>query len=99
MYKFNNSNLSFDEWIRLNDIETPQIIEASEIIADQAETIEQQEDKILELRGLLESFDFDSVDKELSLIAQMCTQTSRINESLTNITKILDNYKLRIEEV
>ena len=98
MYKFNNSNLSFDEWIRLNDIETPQIIEASEIIADQAETIEQQEDKILELTKLIESFDFESIQYELDSIDSR-DSTDKNTRSITLIERVLNNYKLRIKDV
>ena len=63
MYKFNNNNLTFDEWIRLNNIDTPQILEAADIIADQESIITEQEQEIEQLKMLINSFDFKTFIK------------------------------------
>ena len=95
MYKFNNSTLSFEEWIRLNDINTPQILEAANIIAEQETIIEQQEQEIDILESFINSFDFETMDY---LLDELVNESGNQTEHLMGMMRILDNYKSRIEE-
>ena len=98
MYKFNQSPLSFDEWIRLNDIDNPHILEACGTLAKQERIIEEQEEEIHQLIGLLESFDFKTVYVELDWIRQ-CSGEHSIKSSVQAIEIIIDSFKKRMTDI
>ena len=90
----NRNCLTWEEWIRLNDVTLPHVLEMQDIIIEQEETIRELESVLDDKNHLLGSFDFDSLEKELNILEQNCWREGETQ--IINITKILDNFKLRI---
>ena len=91
MKTYKQSTLTFDEWIRLNDVTEPFILEASDTLAEQERIIEEQEEEIEQLKVLIHSLDLKTLKVELDWIEQCCG--SEAQTSIIKVTKILDNYK------
>lgn len=89
----NRNCLSWEEWIRLNDVTLPHVLEMQDIILDQETIIKELEAKLKDKEQLLNSFDFITLENELDWVEQCCGEDAK--NSLIEITKILDNYKLR----
>lgn len=96
---YKQSNLTWDDYIRLNDIHEPHVLEASDTIAEQEIELQECYDRIESLENLIQSFDIDTLNIELAWIEQCCDANDGVQSSLVEITKILDNFKLRTKEI
>jgi len=90
----NRNCLTWEEWIRLNDVTLPHVLEMQEIIIEQEERISELESALEDKEQLLDSFDFETLERELDILEQNCWHEGETQ--IINITKIIDNYKLRM---
>lgn len=88
-----HAGLSWEEAIRCESVTTSHILEMQEIIINQEGIIEDLETRVEETDRLLNSFDFETLNKELDWIEQCCDSDAQ--ESFETITKIIYNFKSR----
>jgi len=92
--KDNQNYLSWEEWVRLNDVQLPHVLEMQDIILKQEERIRELENVLDGMDMLLHSFDFTTVDMYLDDLSK--TATGKDMDILVALTNIIDNFKLRI---
>ena len=90
----NRNCLTWEEYIRLLDTDHPQILRMQNTIIKQQERIAELESEVKDKTQLLNSFDFETIEYELNMLGKYFCPPNCI--SILNITKVLDNIKLRI---
>lgn len=63
MNKYTNSNLTFEEYIRLNDIREPIILEAADTIARQACELKEAYERIETLENIIQGFELEELKR------------------------------------
>ena len=88
-----NSNITLEDYIRLNNVTEPIIIEAADIIIDQEEELKETYDRIKDLQSVVDSLDIESIEYELDALSKIVD--GKAIDKLITIQTLLDNFKQR----
>ena len=90
---YTNSNINLEDYIRLNNVTEPIIIEAADIIIDQEEELKETYDRIKDLQSVVDSLDIESIEYELDALSKIVD--GKAIDKLITIQTLLDNFKQR----
>lgn len=93
MNKYINSNVSLEEWMRLNNVTDQIIIDAADTIIEQEQELVEAYEKIETLENIIQGFDIESIEYELDALSKIVD--GKTIDKLIAIQTLLDNFKQR----
>lgn len=93
MNKYINSNVSLEEWMRLNNVTDQIIIDAADTIIEQEQELVEAYEKIETLENIIQGFDIESIEYELDALSKIVD--GKAIDKLIAIQTLLDNFKQR----
>ena len=93
MSTYTNSNVSLEEWIRLNNVTDSIIIEAADMLLEQEQELKEAYDRIEDLKSIIHGFDVESIEYELDALSKIVD--GKAIDKLIAIQTLLDNFKQR----
>jgi len=98
MNKYTNSNVTLEEYIRLNNVTDSMIIEAADTIARQACELKESYERIETLENIIQGFDIESIEAIINEVLYELPEEKTlefVDNRLEEIQTLLDNFKQR----